>query len=49
MLMSNDNEKAKLTYTSKLSLRQILIIFKETPSGEEHQITRDCDPVGFQL
>ncbi len=38
--MSNENEKALLTYTSKLSLRQILIILKETPSEEEHQITR---------
>jgi hypothetical protein len=47
--MSNENEKAKLTYTSKLSLRQIVIFFIEKTSGEEHQITRDCDPVGFQL
>jgi hypothetical protein len=27
MLMSDDDEKAKLTYTRKLSLRQILIFF----------------------
>jgi hypothetical protein len=49
MLMSNDNKKAKLTYTSKLFLRILLIIFKQTPYGEAQQITCGCDPVGFQL